>query len=63
MTGNRNAHEKEINEGEMQLPSVTGKKIIDNNYSTLRQLTGILDDNNCGPDHFAKKKVFSSLCQ
>ena len=63
MTGNRNANEKEINEGEMQLASVTGKKSIDNNYSTLRQMTGILDGNNCSPDHFAKKKFFSRLCQ
>jgi len=63
MTGNRNVNKKEdINDGEMQLASVTRKKIIDNK-STLRQLTGIFDDNNCSPDHFAKKKFFSRICQ
>jgi len=31
MTGNRNPNKKEINDGEMQLASVTRKKIINNN--------------------------------
>ena len=30
MTGNRNANKKEINEGEMQIASVSRKKIINN---------------------------------
>jgi len=29
----------------------------------LRQLTDILDRNNCSPDSFAKKKLFSRFCQ
>jgi len=29
----------------------------------MRQLTGILDHNNCIPNRFAKKKCFSRLCQ
>jgi len=31
MTGNRNAKKEEINEGEMQIASVSRKKIADNN--------------------------------
>ena len=60
MTGNRNANKKEaINEGEMQIASVPAKKITNNKQSTLRQLTGILDHNNCSHNRFAKKKFFS----
>jgi len=29
----------------------------------LKQLTGILDQNNCNTNRFAKKKLFSCLCQ
>jgi len=64
MTGNRNANKKEeINEGEMQIESVSRKKITNNNKSTLRQVTDILDHNNCNPNHFGKKKLFSRFCQ
>jgi len=59
MTGNRNANKKEeINEGVMQIASASRKKIANNNESTLRQLTGILDHNNCSPSRFAKKNSF-----
>jgi len=62
MTGNRNANKKEeINEGEMQIESVSKKKITIN-LSTLRQLTDILD-HNCTPNRFAKNKLFSRFCQ
>jgi len=59
VTGNRNANKKEeINEGEMQLASVTRKKVTNKNESTLRQLTDILDHNNCSPNRFVKKHSF-----
>ena len=63
MTGNRNANEKNKLTKGMQLASMTRRKITNNNQSTLRQLTGSLDHNNCSPNRFAKKKLFSRLCQ
>ena len=64
MTGNLNANKKEeINQGEMQLASVTTKKITIKNESALRQLTGVNDHNNGSPNRFVKKKFFSRLCQ
>jgi len=60
MTRNRNANKKEeINEGVMQLASFPRKKITNNNWSALKQLTattGVLIV-------LQKKKFFSSFCQ
>ena len=63
MTGNRNANKKEVDEGEMQIASVSRKKITSNTKSTLRPLTDILNHNNYNPNRFAKKKLFSCFCQ
>jgi len=62
ITEKRKANKKEeINEGVMQLASVTRKKITNNNYSTLRKLTGMLDHKNCSPDRFVKNIFFALM--
>jgi len=64
ITGNCYANKKEeFNEEEKWMASWSRKKITNNNKSSLRKLTDLLDHHNCSPNRFAKTKLFSRFFQ